>query len=64
MKISEIYEVKQGIPQKPNMKPMNNLVAKHAHKFNKGGAHPSKRIITAKPNTRKLTQTHIKLKGE
>jgi hypothetical protein len=54
MKISEIYEVKQGIPQKPNMKPMNNLVAKHAHKFNKGGAHPSKKDYNRKTKHKKI----------
>jgi hypothetical protein len=54
MKISEIYEVKQGIPQKPNMKPMNNLVAKHAHKFNKGGAHPSKKDYSRKTKHKKI----------
>ena len=54
MKISEIYEVKQGIPQKPNMKPMNNLVAKHAHKFNKGGAHPSKKDYNRNTKHKKI----------
>lgn len=42
MKISEIYEARSGKPKEPSMKPLNNLVAKHAHKFNKGGAHASK----------------------
>lgn len=39
MKISEIYEAKSGMPKPPNMKPMNNLVAKHAHEFNKAVTH-------------------------
>jgi hypothetical protein len=39
MKISEICEAKPGMPQKPNMKPMSNLVAKHARKFNKAAVH-------------------------
>ena len=48
MKILEITEGKSGMPKAPNMKPMNNLVAKHAHKFNKGGAHPSKKDYNRK----------------
>jgi len=43
MKISEIYEIKQGIPQKPNIKLMGNMVAKHAHKFNKAATHRDKK---------------------
>ena len=39
MKISEICEAKPGMPQKPNMSPMSNLVAKHARKFNKAAVH-------------------------
>ena len=27
------------MPQKPNMNPMSNLVAKHARKFNKAATH-------------------------
>lgn len=46
MKISEIYESKSGMPKAPNMKPINNLVAKHAP--NKGGAHPSKKDYSRK----------------
>ena len=44
MKISEIYEAKSGMHKSSNMQPMNNLVAKHAHKFNKGGSHASKTV--------------------
>lgn len=43
MKISEICEAKLGMPQKPNMKPMGNMVAKHAHKFNKAATHRDKK---------------------
>jgi len=32
---------------------MNNLVAKHAHKFNKGGAHPSKKDYNRKTKHKK-----------
>ena len=39
MKISEICETKLGVPQEPDMKPLNNLVAKHAHNFNKAATH-------------------------
>ena len=54
MKISEIYEAKSGMPKPSNMKPMNNLVAKHAHKFNKGGAHPSKKDYNRKTKHNKI----------
>jgi len=53
MKISEIYEAKSGMSKSSNIKPMNNLVAKHAHKFNKGGAHPSKRDYNRKTKHKK-----------
>ena len=43
MKISEICEAKPGMPQKPNMNPMSNLVAKHARKFNKAATHRDKK---------------------
>ena len=55
MKISEIYEAKSGMPKAPNMKNLtNNLVAKHAHKFNKGGAHPSKKDYNRKTKHNKI----------
>ena len=48
MKISEITEAKSGMPEAPKIKPINNLVAKHARNLNKGGAHPSKKDYNRK----------------
>lgn len=59
MKISEIYEARSGKPKEPSMKPLNNLVAKHAHKFNRGGAHASKKDYNRKTkHTNKNTDAY------
>ena len=54
MKISEIYEAKSGMPKPSNMKPMNNLVAKHAHEFNKAVTHRSKKDYSRKTKHKKI----------